>query len=190
PTVGQDGSYGSGVGVVIGLSVACGACVGVRSQGSSHIRWTKRRVLGFMLFEVSTVSYKIVSTASTSVSTASIVSTASLYLVFNQNHGIHQEEAHLMKVQWNGANMYQVSGGTTSRSMGKSLLLVGYMEGNILSQVGQDGSGGSGVGVVIGLSVAAGEGGAGDPGGAGVASQGSSHTRWTRRIVQTKRISP
>ncbi|GKE54191.1 hypothetical protein Tco_1489347 [Tanacetum coccineum] len=52
--------------------------------------------------------------------------------------------------------------------------------------VGQDGSG---VGVVIGFS-AAGEGGASDPGGAGVASQGSSHTRWTRRRVQTERISP
>ncbi|GJS17102.1 mutator type transposase [Tanacetum coccineum] len=37
--------------------------------------------------------------------------------------------------------------------------------------VGQDGSGGSGVGVVIGLFDTAGEGGAGDPGGAGVASQ-------------------
>ncbi|GKF70813.1 retrotransposon protein, putative, ty1-copia subclass, partial [Tanacetum coccineum] len=37
--------------------------------------------------------------------------------------------------------------------------------------VGQDGLGGSGVGVVIGLSAAAGVGDAGDPGGAGVASQ-------------------
>nr|GEV12985.1 hypothetical protein [Tanacetum cinerariifolium] len=36
--------------------------------------------------------------------------------------------------------------------------------------VGQDGSGGSGAGAVIDLSAAAGEGGAGDPGGAGVAS--------------------
>ncbi|GKE58100.1 crooked neck-like protein 1 [Tanacetum coccineum] len=41
-----------------------------------------------------------------------------------------------------------------------------------------------------GLSATAGEGGAGDPGGAGVASQGSSRTRWTRRRVQTERISP
>ncbi|GJU90391.1 putative transposase, mutator type, MULE transposase domain protein [Tanacetum coccineum] len=56
--------------------------------------------------------------------------------------------------------------------------------------VGQDGSGGSSVGAVIGLSAAAGEGGAGDPGGAGVASQGLSRTRWTRRRVQTERISP
>nr|GEV97667.1 hypothetical protein [Tanacetum cinerariifolium] len=55
---------------------------------------------------------------------------------------------------------------------------------------GQDGLGGSGVGAVIGLSVAAGEGGTSDPGGAGVASQGLSHTRWTRRRVQTERISP
>ncbi|GJW32337.1 hypothetical protein Tco_0052369 [Tanacetum coccineum] len=37
--------------------------------------------------------------------------------------------------------------------------------------VGQDGSGGPGTGVVIGLSDAAGEGSAGDPGGAGVDSQ-------------------
>ncbi|GKB18782.1 hypothetical protein Tco_0852705 [Tanacetum coccineum] len=37
--------------------------------------------------------------------------------------------------------------------------------------VGQDGSGGSGVGAVLGLSAAGGEGGAGDPCGAGVASQ-------------------
>nr|GEW43634.1 hypothetical protein [Tanacetum cinerariifolium] len=36
--------------------------------------------------------------------------------------------------------------------------------------VGQDGSGGSGAGAVIGLSATTGEGGAGDPGGAGVAS--------------------
>ncbi|GKB40930.1 crooked neck-like protein 1 [Tanacetum coccineum] len=49
--------------------------------------------------------------------------------------------------------------------------------------VGQDGSSGSGAGVVIGLSTAVGEGGAGDPCGAGVVSQGSSHTRWTRRRV-------
>ncbi|GKC94662.1 hypothetical protein Tco_1160104 [Tanacetum coccineum] len=56
--------------------------------------------------------------------------------------------------------------------------------------IGQDGSGGSGVGAVISLSAAVGEGSAGDPGGAGVASQGSSHTRWTKRIVQTERICP
>nr|GEY99538.1 transposase, MuDR, MULE transposase domain protein [Tanacetum cinerariifolium] len=56
--------------------------------------------------------------------------------------------------------------------------------------VGQDGSGGSGDGVVIGLSAAVGEGGVGDLGGAGVASQGSSYTRWTRRRVQIERIGP
>nr|GEV11547.1 hypothetical protein [Tanacetum cinerariifolium] len=43
---------------------------------------------------------------------------------------------------------------------------------------------GSGVGVVLGLFDAAG------PGGTGVGSQGSSYTRWTKRIVQTERISP
>nr|GEZ16703.1 transposase, mutator type [Tanacetum cinerariifolium] len=55
--------------------------------------------------------------------------------------------------------------------------------------VGQDDLGGSGAGAVIGLFVAIGEGGAGDPGGAGVSSQGLSHTRWTRRRVQTEIIS-
>nr|GEV83960.1 hypothetical protein [Tanacetum cinerariifolium] len=52
---------------------------------------------------------------------------------------------------------------------------------------GQDGSGRSSVGAVIGLSTADGEGG---QGGAGVASQGSSHSRWTKSRVQTKRMSP
>ncbi|GKF10812.1 hypothetical protein Tco_0048738, partial [Tanacetum coccineum] len=52
--------------------------------------------------------------------------------------------------------------------------------------VGQDGSGGPGAGAVFGLS-AAGEGAACGP---SVARQGSSRTRWTKRIVQTHRISP
>ncbi|GJV08868.1 ribonuclease H-like domain-containing protein [Tanacetum coccineum] len=52
--------------------------------------------------------------------------------------------------------------------------------------VGQDGSGGSGVGAVIGLSTAAGEGGQGS---VGVANQGSSHNRWTKSKVQTERMS-
>ncbi|GKA32900.1 mutator type transposase [Tanacetum coccineum] len=52
--------------------------------------------------------------------------------------------------------------------------------------VGQDCSGGSGVGAVIVLSAVDGQGGSS----VGVGSQGSSHSRWTKRIVQTKRISP
>nr|GEY86464.1 hypothetical protein [Tanacetum cinerariifolium] len=48
--------------------------------------------------------------------------------------------------------------------------------------VGQDGLGG--LGALIGLSAVAGE------VGVGVASQGSSHSRWTKRRVQTERISP
>ncbi|GJY20801.1 hypothetical protein Tco_0393367 [Tanacetum coccineum] len=48
PTVGQDGSGGSSVGFVIGLSAAGGqpgrACVCFGSQSSSPTRWTKRRV--------------------------------------------------------------------------------------------------------------------------------------------------
>nr|GEW33069.1 MAK10-like protein [Tanacetum cinerariifolium] len=67
-----------------------------------------------------------------------------------------KKEAHFMKVQWNGANKYQVSDGTTPRSVGKFLLLVDYMKGDILSQ---------GDGVVMGLSAIVGQGGAGGPGG-------------------------
>ncbi|GJW90649.1 hypothetical protein Tco_0168202 [Tanacetum coccineum] len=55
--------------------------------------------------------------------------------------------------------------------------------------VGQDNSGGSSVGVVIGLSAADGQGGTGGPG-VGIGSQGLPHTRWTKRRVQTVRISP
>nr|GEW79529.1 hypothetical protein [Tanacetum cinerariifolium] len=47
--------------------------------------------------------------------------------------------------------------------------------------VGQDGTGGSGADAIIGLSVAAGKRGASGPNGVGVASQGSSHSRWTKR---------
>ncbi|GJY86546.1 hypothetical protein Tco_0500572 [Tanacetum coccineum] len=112
------------------------------------------------------------------------------------------KEAHLIKMQRNGANKYQDLGSlddqcvvdvvsdTTLRNLCKSLLLLEYMEGNILSQdttnlcdqvlgeVHMSNNtfatqalcpGGSGVGAVIGLSAAAREGGAGDPGGAGVA---------------------
>nr|GEU57482.1 hypothetical protein [Tanacetum cinerariifolium] len=45
-----------------------------------------------------------------------------------------KKEAHLMKVQWNGANKYQVSGSLGDQNVDKSLLLVEYMKGNILSQ--------------------------------------------------------
>nr|GEV66649.1 hypothetical protein [Tanacetum cinerariifolium] len=84
-----------------------------------------------------------------------------------------KKEAHLIKVQCNGANKYHVSG-----------LLGDQCVVDVV--IGQDGLGGLGAGAVIGLSAATGEGGAVDPGGAGVTSQGSSHTRWTRRRVQTK----
>nr|GEZ23449.1 hypothetical protein [Tanacetum cinerariifolium] len=57
-----------------------------------------------------------------------------------------KKEAHLIKVQWNRANKFQVSGSlsdqcvvdvvsdTTLKNLGNSLLLVLYMEGNILPQ--------------------------------------------------------
>ncbi|GJT42296.1 hypothetical protein Tco_0951011 [Tanacetum coccineum] len=161
-----------------------------------------------------------------------------------------KKETHLMKVQWNGANKYQVLGslgdqcvvdvvgrpkkkrkrskhedepfvkdGKLSRK-GRTITCqscgnTGHNKATCKGQgrkattggnnaeaggsasrqaqqtepiVGQDGSGGSGVGAVLGLS-AAGEGAAGGPGGAGVARQGSSRTRWTKRRVQTQRIS-
>nr|GEU36652.1 hypothetical protein [Tanacetum cinerariifolium] len=95
-----------------------------------------------------------------------------------------KKETYLIKVQCNRANKYQVSG-----SLGDQCVMdVESTKTKLV--VGQDGLGGSGAGAVIGLSTATGEGGAVDPGGAGVASQGSSHTRWTRRRVQTKKISP
>ncbi|GKA33780.1 hypothetical protein Tco_0720209 [Tanacetum coccineum] len=98
-----------------------------------------------------------------------------------------KKEAHLMKVQWNEANKYQVScslgdqcivdvvSGTTLRNLGDNNAEGSGSASRQAQQtkpaVGQDGLGGSGAPAVIGLSAAAGEGGAGDPGGAGVASQ-------------------
>nr|GEU32582.1 hypothetical protein [Tanacetum cinerariifolium] len=90
---------------------------------------------------------------------------------YYENHGIHQE-AHLMKVQWNGANKHQVSGSLSDQcvvdvvSMTCSCRkweLIGIPCGNNLEasgsasrqaqqtepSAGQDGSGGLGVGVVI-----------------------------------------
>ncbi|GJU70378.1 mutator type transposase [Tanacetum coccineum] len=93
-----------------------------------------------------------------------------------------KKEAHLMKVQWNGSNKYQVSGGNNAEASGSATRQAQQTE----PVAGQDGLGGSGAGAVIGLSTAAGEGGPG----ASVASQGSSHSRWTKRRVQTERISP
>ncbi|GJX90938.1 hypothetical protein Tco_0344264, partial [Tanacetum coccineum] len=163
-----------------------------------------------------------------------------------------KKEAHLMKVQWNGANKYQVSclledhcvvnvvgrprkkrkrskhddeafvkdgklrrkGRTitcqsckntghnkkTCRGQGRKATTGGNnaeVSGSVSRQaqetepaVGQDGSGGLGADVVIGLSTTTGEGGASGPGGAGVSSQGSSHSRCIKRRVQIEKISP
>nr|GEZ39973.1 hypothetical protein [Tanacetum cinerariifolium] len=127
-----------------------------------------------------------------------------------------KKEAHLMKVQWNRANKYQVSeipckhvvaacwnmalndraappletwvgrskkkrkrskhedepfvkdGGNNAEGSGSASRQAQQTE----PAVGQDVSGGSGVGAVISLFAAVGEGDAGDPGVAGVASQG------------------
>nr|GEY32330.1 transposase, MuDR, MULE transposase domain protein [Tanacetum cinerariifolium] len=97
-----------------------------------------------------------------------------------------KKEAHLMKVQLNRANKYQVSSLLDDQCvmdvvepMQKPVVV------NLEPRLGQDGSGGSGVGAIIGLSAAAGECGVG---GLGVASQGSSHSRSTKIRVQSKRI--
>ncbi|GKD95413.1 hypothetical protein Tco_1375250, partial [Tanacetum coccineum] len=80
------------------------------------------------------------------------------------------------KVTCKGQGRKATTGGNNAEGSGSASRQAQQTE----PAVGQDGSGGLGVG----------EGGAGDPGGAGVASQGSSHTRWTRKRVQTERISP
>ncbi|GJY97893.1 putative ribonuclease H-like domain-containing protein [Tanacetum coccineum] len=71
-----------------------------------------------------------------------------------------------------GGNNVEVSGSASRQTQ------------QIKHTIGQDGLGGLGAGAVIGLYAATGKGGAGD------ASQGLSHSRWTKRIVQTERISP
>nr|GEV30589.1 hypothetical protein [Tanacetum cinerariifolium] len=100
----------------------------------------------------------------------------------------HERKNHYMSImQKNGHNKATCKGqgGNNAEGSGSAFRQAQQTE----PAVGQDGSGGPGAGVVIGLSATAGEGGAGDPGGAGVSNQCSSHTRWTRRIVQTERIS-
>nr|GEX83097.1 hypothetical protein [Tanacetum cinerariifolium] len=110
-----------------------------------------------------------------------------------------KKEAHLMKVQWNKANKFQVSGSlgdqcvvdvvsdTTPRNLGgnnaEASASASRQAQETKPAVGQDGSVGSDVDAVIGLFAATGEGGANGPGGAAVASQGSSHSRWTKRRV-------
>ncbi|GJY03175.1 hypothetical protein Tco_0361327 [Tanacetum coccineum] len=74
-----------------------------------------------------------------------------------------KKETHFMKVQWNGANKYQVSGGNNAEANGSASRQAQQTE----PAVGQDCSGGSGVGVVIGVSAADGQGGAGGASGAG-----------------------
>nr|GEV52500.1 hypothetical protein [Tanacetum cinerariifolium] len=163
-----------------------------------------------------------------------------------------KKEAHLMKVQWNRANKYQVSSSLGDQCVVDNMALndeatptpgtwvnpcywlstwketyshkvqpicgIKYWEKStclttllppkhhvyvgrprkkrkrskhddepFVKDAGQDGSGGSSDGAIIGLSTAVGESG---QGGAGIASQGSSHGRWTKSRVQTERISP
>ncbi|GKB45577.1 hypothetical protein Tco_0896330 [Tanacetum coccineum] len=104
-----------------------------------------------------------------------------------------KKEAHLIKVRWNRANKYQVSacwnmalndqaappprfvGGNNAEASGSASRQVQQTD----PVVGQDGSGGLGDGVIIGLSVAASEGG---PSGAGVDSQGMSGIRGGSRL--------
>ncbi|GJU64123.1 hypothetical protein Tco_1245958 [Tanacetum coccineum] len=86
-----------------------------------------------------------------------------------------KKKTHLMKVQWNRGNKYQVSGGNNAEASGSAYRQAQQAE----PAVSQGGSGGSGVGAVIGLSVAYCTGGAccASSAGFGVGSQISSHTR-------------
>ncbi|GJY85627.1 hypothetical protein Tco_0499653 [Tanacetum coccineum] len=97
-----------------------------------------------------------------------------------------KKKAQLMKVKWNGANKYQVSG-----SLGDQCIVDVNMALNVRAAPPLE----TWVNPWYWLSTwketyshkfttAAGE------GGAGVASKGSSHTRLTKRRVQTERISP
>ncbi|GJY92976.1 heat stress transcription factor B-4-like protein [Tanacetum coccineum] len=146
-----------------------------------------------------------------------------------------KKEAHLMKVQWNGANKkWELTGISYKHVVAACWNMVlnnqaappsetwvdrpkkkrkrskhedepfvkdgklsrkrrtitcqscGNTRHNKATRKGQGGNNAEG----SGLSDAASEGGVGDPGGAGVASQGSSYTRWTRRRVQIEIISP
>ncbi|GKC31263.1 hypothetical protein Tco_1038557 [Tanacetum coccineum] len=141
PAVGQDGSGGSGAGAVIGLSAAAGeggvGGPGVASQGSSHSRWTKRRVQ----------TERISPQKRTPTQPASQPSTSSQVPVSETRNADGREMGDGVPTQSSAAG----------------------------------GASGSGAGAVIGLSAAASE------GGAGVASQGSSRSRWTKRRVQIDR---
>ncbi|GJY27663.1 putative transposase, mutator type, MULE transposase domain protein [Tanacetum coccineum] len=84
-----------------------------------------------------------------------------------------KKEAHLMKVQWNGSNKYQVLGSLSNQ------YVVDVASTTSRPAVCQDGSG---VGAVIGLSAAVDGAGAACRAvgaGVGVGSQGSSHSRWS-----------
>ncbi|GJY31325.1 mutator type transposase [Tanacetum coccineum] len=84
-----------------------------------------------------------------------------------------KKDAHLMIVQWKrGGNNAEASSSTCGQAQQEEPV------------VGQHGFGGSGVGVIIGLFAA------GEQPDVGVGSQSSSHTRWTKRRVQTQRLSP
>ncbi|GJS15671.1 hypothetical protein Tco_0410143 [Tanacetum coccineum] len=52
-----------------------------------------------------------------------------------------KKEAHFMKVQWNGANKYQVSGGNNAEATGSA----SRQEQQTGPAIGQDGSRGTGV---------------------------------------------
>ncbi|GJS37274.1 hypothetical protein Tco_0535656 [Tanacetum coccineum] len=85
------------------------------------------------------------------------------------------------KVTCKGQGRKATTGGNNAEASGSASRQAQQTE----SAVGQDGSGGSGVGAVIDFFAADGQGGVG----VGVGSQGSSYTRWTKTRVQTERIS-
>nr|GEX43872.1 hypothetical protein [Tanacetum cinerariifolium] len=145
------------------------SCAGVASQGSSHSRWTKRRVQTKRISQQKRTLTQPVGRPKK-----------------KRKMSKHEDEPLVKdgKLNWKGRTITCQSCRNIRHNKATC-----KKQGRKETTVGQDGSGGSGAGAVIGLSAAAGEGGVSDPGGAGVASQGSSHTRWTKRRVQTERIS-
>nr|GEV84807.1 reverse transcriptase domain-containing protein [Tanacetum cinerariifolium] len=110
---------------------------------------------------------------------------------------------HFMKVQWNGANKYQVSSLLGDQCVVDIVTMTCSCDKWELTKipyhaVGQDGLGRSGVGAVIGLSTADGQGGACGPGGAygagvGVGSQVSDNGKFLvvdEKDLIFKKISP
>ncbi|GKD13611.1 hypothetical protein Tco_1198018 [Tanacetum coccineum] len=167
-----------GIGDVIGLPTADGAggtSVGVGSQGSSHTRWTKRRV--------QTERINPQKTTPTQPASQPLINSQVDRPNKKRKRSKHEDEPFVKdgKVSKKGRTITCQSCGNIGHNKATC-----KGQGRKATTVSQDGSSGSGIGDVIGLPTADGAGGTS----VGVGSQGSSHTRWTKRRVQTERINP